>query len=464
MHWNPLLQTDSYKLSHFVQYPPGTTNVYSYLESRGGWFDEVVFFGLQYYLQQYIGQDIDNEDIEEAERFAAQHFAVYPIFNKQGWLRILNRHGGFLPIRIRAVPEGTVVGTHNVLMTVENTDPECFWLTSYLETLLLKVWYPITVATLSREIKKVIKKRLEQTADSLDGLDFKLHDFGYRGVSSEETAAIGGAAHLINFKGSDTIAGIRLIQQHYSDKMPGFSIPAAEHSTITAWGNDPWSNNSEYAAYKNMLDKFEEGLVAVVSDSYDLENAVKQIWGGRLKSQVEGRHGTVVIRPDSGNPREIIVQVLEWLGDSFGWQTNSKGYRVLSPRVRVIQGDGVNYHTIQDMLTVVQRAGWSTENVAFGMGGALLQQLNRDTQRFAFKCSSVIVNGEERAVCKTPKTDMGKASKAGRFALVYNGENFQTVVLQPGIENIDDCLETVFENGKIVKFHKFSEIRERAAL
>jgi len=252
---NFLLRTDSYKFTHWKQYPPNTTAIYSYLESRGGMFPATVFFGLQYYLKAYVqGPVFTEQDIAQADEFCRQHFGR-DLFNRYGWTRLLQKHGGCLPVRIRAVPEGSVVSNLNVLATIENTDPDFPWLTNYLETLLLKVWYPTTVATLSREIKKIIKGFLVRTGDPAL-LPFKLHDFGYRGVSSEETAAIGGAAHLVNFMGTDTVAGIILLQDYYHTKsMPGFSIPASEHSTITAWGKE-----HELDAYRNMLTAYPEGL------------------------------------------------------------------------------------------------------------------------------------------------------------------------------------------------------------
>src|ERR1019366_4331393 len=197
-----------------------------------------------------------------------------------------------------------------------------------------------------------------------------------------------------------------------------------------------------------MMDQW-GGLIAVVSDSYDLEHAVRELWGEKLREQVMRRDGVVVIRPDSGNPRDVVLQVLGWLGEKFGYETNQKGYRVLCPKVRVIQGDGVNYYTIQDTLATMAKAGWAAENVAFGMGGALLQQLNRDTQQFAIKCSSVTVDGEERAVWKSPKGDASKASKRGRLALGWDGVEFHA------IENVTPALAypshliTVFENGVV---------------
>lgn len=452
---NLLLQTDSYKLTHFDFYPPRTQYVYSYLESRGGMFPETVFFGLQPILKQLAGPVFNGFDIERAKEFAEAHFGRNNAFNYAGWYHLFNKHDGYLPIKIKAVPEGMTVPVGNVLMTVENTDGEFPWLTNYLETLLLKVWYPTTVATLSREIKKVIKDFYVQTGSNLDGLDFKLHDFGYRGVSSEESAAIGGAAHLVNFLGSDTIAGILFLREHYGAAMAGYSIPATEHSTMTAWGKE-----NEYAAYKNVLDRYPDGLVAIVADSYDLSHTVNTEFGWKLRSQILQRNGTLVVRPDSGNPPFVVVMVLDALSSKFGSTVNAAGFKVLPPQVRVIQGDGVNYASIISVLANMKAHGWAAENVAFGMGGALLQQLNRDTQQFAIKCSSVTIDGKEQDVWKEA---IGKESKRGRLVLGHDGKSFRTVKRDPYIAQ-QDILETVFLNGEVTKEYTLDDVRERAKL
>jgi len=454
---NLILQTDSYKFTHWKQYPPSTEFVYSYLESRGGMFAQTLFFGLQYYLKEYLhGQVVTEQDVAEAQSFVDQHLGP-GLFNREGWLHIVSKHGGQLPVEIKAVEEGSIVDVQNVLMTIENTDPACWWLPNYLETLLLKVWYPITVATLSRAIRRVFLAALERSGDPAL-IDFKLHDFGYRGVSSEETAGIGAAAHLINFKGTDTVAGIRLLQKYYeSAEMEGFSIPAAEHSTITAWGRE-----NEVNAYDNMLSQFPQGLVAVVSDSYNVYEACEKLWGQVLREKVLGRQGTLVVRPDSGTPREVVLKVLEILAEKFGHETNSKGYRVLNPKVRVIQGDGVNYWTIQDTLTAMNRAGWSADNITFGMGGALLQQLNRDTQKFAFKCSNVTVAGEDRDVFKDPVEGHDKASKRGRLALHFRNGAWSTERTRRGAEDKENHLRSVFRNGELLLTQTVAQVRQRA--
>lgn len=457
---NLLLLTDSYKASHYKQYPQGTTNVYSYLESRGGQFRKTLFFGLQYFMKNYLeGQQVTPAKIAEAKAFFDAHMGP-GMFNEEGWKYIYEKHDGYLPIRIKAVPEGTVVDNKNVLMTIENTDPNCFWLTNYLETLLVQVWYPITVATQSYFCKEIINEYLEETGDPAS-IGFKLHDFGYRGVSSNESASLGAAAHLVNFMGTDTLAGITMLQDFYGAKeMPGFSIPASEHSTITSWGRE-----GELAAMENMLDQYPTGLVACVSDSFDIFKACSEYWGEALKEKILSRDGTLVIRPDSGDPVEVVVKCLEILGQKFGFDVNNKGYKVLPPQVRMIQGDGIDIDSLKNILEAMKQKRWSADNIAFGSGGALLQKMNRDTQKFAFKCSSVIVNGEERDVYKQPVTAEFKQSKKGRFALNRikgwhdYGHKFETV--QEGVG--EDVLQTVFENGQILREYTLDEIRGLAA-
>ncbi len=456
MENNIILLTDSYKVSHYQQYPKGTSQIYSYFESRGGKFEDVTFFGLQFLLKEFLaGEVVSQAKIDRAAKLFTAHFGNEKLFNKAGWEYILHQHQGRLPIRIKAVPEGKVIPVHNVMMTVENTDPNCFWLTNFLETLLLQLWYPCTVATISREVRKVILQYLSATGDP-STIDFKLHDFGFRGVSSVDSAGIGGASHLINFMGTDTVAALTFIQEYYGnqDDMFGFSIPAAEHSTITSWGQ-----SQEVAAYQNMLEQYPEGLVAVVSDSYDIYNACEKLWGEVLKNQILGRKGTLVVRPDSGEPKDVVLKVAEILGEKIGFTVNEKGYKVLNPNIRIIQGDGVNYESIGDILENLKNHGWSADNVAFGMGGALLQKVNRDTQKFAFKCSSATVNGEDRVVFKDPITDHGKISKKGRLKLVYENQKYQTRNLE---ESGDDVLETIFENGEILQEITFSQVKENS--
>ena len=462
---NILTLTDSYKTSHWKQYPKGTSKVYSYLESRGGKFNNTMFYGLQYFIKQYLsGQVVTEEKIQRAKKFWDAHLGPNH-FNEAGWRHILDKHNGHLPVRIKAVPEGTVVKTGNVLVTVENTDPEVPWLTNFLESILLQVWYPTTVGTLSREVKKnlinYLKKTTSYNAEEISGVvAFMLHDFGFRGVSSVESSGLGGSSHIINFMGTDTVSAILFAQEFYNTENPlAFSIPASEHSTITSWG-EPF----EVKAMENMLDSYPTGLVACVSDSFDIIRACRDYWGTALRDKILSRDGRLVIRPDSGDPVQTLKQIFHILWDKFGGTTNDKGFKVLDPHVRVIQGDGVNFESISDICEMMIEEGFSIENIAFGMGGALLQKVDRDTQKFAFKCSSITINGEEAEVRKNPieinekgeRVQSFKKSKAGRLKLV----NGQTV--EHSHDEDGDELVEVFLNGKVMKEWTFEEVRERA--
>lgn len=460
---NRIIDTDSYKASHFLQYPPNTTGAFFYLESRGSDRDwnETVFFGLQYILKRYFIERFTQEMVEEARDVITKHGLT---FNYDGWTRLIEKHGGRLPLRVRAVPEGSIVPLHNVLMTVETIDPEFYWLGSWFETQLLRVWYAITVATQSYQIKRDVFEFLTETADDAKAeISFKVHDFGARGVSSQETAAIGAAAHLVNFLGSDTMAALLLHREFYNCETAGFSIPAAEHSTITSWGRE-----NEADAYRNILRQFAKpgATVAVVSDSWNIYNAVEKIWGERLKQEVVDSGATVVIRPDSGEPVEVVSKVAAILSEKFGTTVNSKGYKVLN-NVRIIQGDGVNQTSIREILQRLKDEGFSASNVAFGIGGALLQKIDRDTLKFAYKCSAIVRNNELVEVYKQPIGDAGKASKRGRLDLIFNHhDEYQTVKLgasdQISFEN--SAMQTVFENGEMLVDDNLDEIRKRAAI
>lgn len=451
---NQITAVDSYKASHWKQYPDGVSSMYSYFESRGGRYRTTVFAGLQYYLLHHIVQPLTNNQLTEAADFFPAHGEP---FNTEGWDYLLKTYGHF-PVRIRAVPEGTVVPTGNVLFDIELTspDPKIFWIVSWLETILSQVWYPTTVASLSHYCKGQILRALEETSDDpLGEIPFKLHDFGARGASSQETDRIGGLAHLFNFMGSDTVEGIRAANHYYFSKMAGFSIPAAEHSTITMWGRD-----REEDAYANFVQKYlvedKMPIAACVSDSYDIYNAVENLWcGPRLLEMVRNSGGKLVIRPDSGDPVEVICRCLRILENKLGMTKNSKGYKVLPPYFGLIQGDGINDESLPEILDAVVSRGYSASNLAFGMGGGLLQQVNRDTQKFAFKCSAALKDGIWVDVAKDPATDSGKRSKKGRLALILENGEYKTV----RGPHPNDLLVPVFENGKVLKTYTLDEVR-----
>jgi nicotinamide phosphoribosyltransferase len=466
---NALLLSDAYKYSHHRFYHPNTEKIYSYLESRGGAFDETVFFGLQYILKTYLTKPFTKADIDEAEWIMNGVFGRPDVFERARFEYILEKHGGFFPVRIKAVPEGSVIPFRNVLMTIENTDPNCSWVTNFLESLLLQLWYPTTVATLSRKIRLIITKYLQETSEQTN-TDFMLNDFGFRGVSSVESAGIGGAAHLVNFRGSDNVVGSMLIHQFYNTKtVYGLSIPATEHSICTQEGEA-----GELEVYRRILATYPDGMVACVSDSFDIFRACREYWGGTLKEDILKRNGALVIRPDSGDPTRTLLEVFKILFEQFGSTLNSKGYRVLPHQVRVIQGDGVNIDSIQEILETLKNEGIAAENLAFGMGGKLLQGVNRDTMNFAIKCSYTEYDGMGRSVIKTP-VEMDaegnlqrsfKKSKSGQLVLLQHQSTREIKTFNAldivGPAWSEDLLVPVFENGRLLEDWTFESIRERA--
>jgi nicotinamide phosphoribosyltransferase len=464
MNKNICLTTDSYKLNHWNQYPAGTEKVYSYFECRkGAKFAETPFFGLQYIIKNHLeGVVVTREKIENAAKLCKAHFGSEKYFNREGWEYILNSYGGKLPVVIKAVEEGTVVPINNVLMTIENTDNKCFWLTNFLETILSQVWYSTTVAALSREVKVNIKEYLDLTSDG-GLLNFGLHDFGFRGASSWESAGIGGAAHLINFLGTDTVVAMEVAVNYYNADLNGlaFSVAATEHSVMTALGK-----NGEEQVVENLLNEYPTGILSVVSDSYDIYNFVSNIVGTKFKDRILDRDGVFVVRPDSitpthPTPEEEMVWIMENLWANIGGTINSKGYKVINPKVRVLWGDGIDIDGIKKILYAVTKAGFATENIAcFGMGGGLLQKVNRDTQRCAFKCSAQYRDGQWYDIQKNPK-DVSKASKKGKLKLIKVDGEFETVgENDPG----EDYLKVVFYDGVLLNEVDFATIRKNAAL
>ncbi|MFM7008276.1 MAG: nicotinate phosphoribosyltransferase [Betaproteobacteria bacterium] len=460
---NLILDTDSYKTSHFKQYDPAVTEASSYIEPRKG--DEITFFGPQMYTKRYLSKPLTIADIDEAESYIVPHGTP---FNRAGWVRIVSKHDGWLPLEISSLPEGTVHGAGIPQVQIRTLDPEFVWLGSYIETALLRAtWYPSSVASISRGIKKDIKHYLELTADDpVRELPFKLHDFGARGVSSKESAGIGGIAHLVNFKGTDTLEALRYGRRYYSEHMAGFSIPAAEHSTITSWGRE-----GELDAFRNMLTAFPDSpIIAVVSDTYNIFRACDDLWGGVLKGKVQAlgtRGRTLVIRPDSGDPRETLMRVFEILFDRFreDCTTNSKGYRLLPPYLRVIQGDGVNAKSIVEILEAMKNKGYSASNIVFGMGGALLQKVDRDTYSYAMKLNEVVKDGKSVPVFKDPITDSGKSSKKGRQAVVASPVSGKLTAIPEaalGVTKLPNLLTPLWSKGKLLRDDTLSTIRARA--
>lgn len=455
---NLILDTDSYKFSHHRQNPEGTTVKNSYIEARGGAFGYTTFCGLQIALET-LAAGVGTSDVDEAEEMVTAHMGP-GIFDRAGWDCIATH--GYLPLVIEALPEGTCAPHGTPLVQVRNTDDRFPWLPAFVETMLLRaVWYPSTVATLSREAKRIMAKYLDDTAEDAAAeahLPFMLHDFGSRGVSSRESAGIGGFAHLVNFKGTDTVEALRVAKEFYSSPMAGFSVCAAEHSTATMDGPAGEAN-----FVRRMLREFggQGKIISVVGDSYDIYNFAGNIIGEQLKQDIIDSGARLVIRPDSGDPVEVVSEVMRITMAKHGAQLNAKGFYVLPPHVRVIQGDGVDLQSIESILSRLKDNRVSAENVVFGMGGALLQKVNRDTCKFAMKTSAAKVNGEWRDVRKQPITDKGKVSKAGVFKVFGDmsvDERDMECDLGGGI------LERTFVDGDVIRHQTLENIRARAAL
>lgn len=459
---NICLLTDSYKLTHHYLYPKGTERIYSYLESRtGAEFNKTIFYGLQYILKKYIvGNVVSEEKVLEAERIVDAHIAP-GIFNTDDWMYIAKELDGKLPVEIKAVAEGSPVNVGNVLMTVENTDKHAYWLPNYLESLLLQVWYPSTIATLSAEVKKLCGFYLDVTGSSKDNLNFMLHDFGYRGASSTESSRLAGSAHLLSFSGTDTVPSLAIPENYYNtSEIQGFSVQATEHSVMTAMGPE-----GEMEQAMNVVKSAHDGILSIVIDSYNYKNFLENacIKGHALNEEIvnflnKTEGNKVVFRPDSGEPISTSIDCLEIIERGFGTHKTEKGYKIFNENIGLLWGDGLDYQKIRDILFGIKAQGWAAENLIFGMGGGLHTAVNRDTQRNAFKCSAQLRDGEWIDIFKKP-LDTSKKSKKGRFKLLVN-DNFEYSTVPIDCEG-EDQLRTVFRNGELLIDDSFEEIKKR---
>lgn len=479
--------TDSYKLSHSPQYENGTTRMMSYIESRGGLFDKTIVAGMQLQMLEYFTRPITHEQVTNMKVFADKHGTP---FDELCWRKVVDVYGGNIPILIKCVKEGTLVPTKNVICTIETTvdDPDIFHLVSYFETKLLRIWSATTVATTSFNCRKLIMQYLRKTCMNPDAeIEHRLNDFGSRGTTCDMQSAFTGTGHMFCFMGTDNIPAVGAARYGYFCDVAGHSIAASEHSTVSAGGK---ANEKQFIL--NMVKKFgSRGIFACVSDTWDIENCVKNIWCDPEVITAIKEAGCIgVVRPDSNDPVKMPIQVLYWLAEGYGYTVNEKGYKVLN-NVRVIQGDGLSYKEIAEICKTLERRGWSIENVAFGMGAGLLQKNDRDTQKFAMKGCAYYVNGEWKSAFKDPvsitfgdETDDGyeytkvagqsfKKSKAGRQTLLrkmVDGQfDYQTVEvnsLAAGklvAAGYEDVLEPVFDSGEVLRLQTLDEIREIVA-
>jgi len=466
MNENLLLATDVYKLGHMEFYPEGTTKIYSYLCARSTKKEKkALFFGLQYYLKQYLSRPITMENVEEFLEYRKNILGS----NSDDVIKKMTALGklGYLPVVIKAAPEGMVIDNKNVLATVVNTHPDFAWVGGFVESLLLKVWNTTTVATKDLKYKKLVVDFAQRTSDSDFLIPFLVHDFGYRGCSSEETAALSGAAHLINFLGTDTILAVKLAKEFYDATEPiGLSVPATEHSVMCAYKKE-----NEIDAFKKILKLNPKGIVSIVSDTYNLWNVLEN-FTDELREEILDRDGKTVFRPDSGDPKKIICGdpdapegspqykgTIRLLDEKFGSTVNSKGFKELNPKVGMIYGDAMFYERFEDVLSTLEDMGYASTNLVIGIGGLLLQQNNRDDLGFAFKATFAVVNGEERELFKDPITDKKKRSHKGRMKLIKKDCKFITIDQVSETEETEGILVEVFRNGKITKEYTFDEVK-----
>lgn len=461
---NIVMRTDSYKWTHPDMLPDDVTHVFDYLSARrGGEDQETVFYGLQPILRRYLeGVRVTDAMIDEAESEHRMHLAG-PRFYSGGWAGIVTSCGGRLPIRICAVPEGTVVPCGEVLMTIENTMPGMGWLVGHLEGLLEKVWYPTTVATRSWQVKRMLIPYVLRTGGDMAGMDYMLHDFGYRGVEVEEAAGPGGSAHLLNFRGSDTLPAIRWARHYYGALgTVASSVAASEHRIMTAHGR-----TGEIQTALRIIASHENQIVSLVADSFDpyaFTDAMIANYDIVQKHRVR-----LVLRPDSPTPKHPLPEdVVHWMLARMkdrlpdACTTTSTGH-VVTP-YGVLWGDGIDRHGVQRIVACAEEEGFAIQqNLVFGMGGGLLQKLNRDTYRFKQACSAMRADGHWTAIGKAP-LDQSKVSKMGRVTLVERPDHeYHTVVCTDGFVPAGVVLEPVFQDGVILKQQLWRDVQKRAS-
>ena len=458
---NSVLDSDSYKFTQPIYYPEGMENLYSYIEARGGKYDSTMFFGLQIYLKEYLSRKITQEMVEEAKEFIDQHIGLN-VFNYEGWSYIATELKGELPLLICAVAEGSLIPNKNVLVTIQCTDPKVPWLTSFVETSILRsVWFGSTVATISYNMRQTCKKYLEETADNFDSLPFSILDFGARGANSFESAGIAACANLsTGMMGSDTITGNLFAKKYYNAFMPSYSVRATEHSVMTSYGKE-----NEYESLKRILELTPDGqIISIVLDSWDCFTAAKYLVD--LKDIVISKNLQLVCRPDSGEPSEVLPKLYKILEDGYGHTINVKGYKILN-NVKLLWGDGISPDNIFKMLDIVKNIGYSTQTIMLGCGGKLVQEnISRSTLNFAMKASAIEIDEVWKDICKDPVTDPGKQSKKGRVKL-YKDHNenkiFSTSFLTREFgDEYELLLIPVFKNGKILREYSFDEVRQNS--
>ena len=493
MKINPLTAIDFYKADHISQYPEGTTEVYSNFTPRSGKLANplmqdnpgIIFFGLQYFMKSFLVETWNEGFFQQPkEKVLAQYKHRMDTSLGEGAVdlqHIADLHDlGYLPIQIKALPEGAFVPCGVPCLTIKNTLPKFFWLTNYLETVMSAyLWKPCTSATTAYHYKKLLTEWAMKTGGSLEVLPFQAHDFSFRGMSGVEDAALSGAGHLTSFLGTDSIPSIDLLEQYYgadASKEPvGLSVPATEHSVMCMDGMD-----GEFETFKRLITEvYPTGIVSIVSDTWDFWQVITEFLP-RLKDEILARDGKVVIRPDSGNPADIIcgnyyeitgspkfLGAVECLEETFGTTTNDKGYKQLNEKIGLIYGDSITIDVAQDICERLEVRNYSSTNVVLGVGSFTYQYVTRDTWGFAMKATSGVVNGKRRDIFKDPKTDDGRKKSAKGLLSVYKDMESVKYTLADGVSDElerEGALKTVFNQGNIRKETTLSEIRANIEL
>ena len=484
MKINPFLLTDFYKVGHPFQYPKGTTLVYSNLtprKSRLDGVDEMTFFGLQYFIKEYLIAYFNENFFEQPKEKLMKEYKRRVTSSLGGDLptyeHIEKLHDlGYLPIEIKALPEGKSVKMKVPVITIVNTLPEYFWLTNFVESLISAIlWQPCTSATVAKEYRKILNGFAEKTGMPKEFVQWQGHDFSFRGMSSLESAVLSGMGHLLSFTGTDTIPAIDALEYYYranaDTELIGGSVPATEHSVMCSGSKD-----GEIETFKRLITEvYPSGIVSIVSDTWDLWKVCTE-YLSELKETILARDGKVVIRPDSGDPVDIICGnpngrtenerkgVVELLWDVFGGTETEKGYKLLDSHIGAIYGDSITRQRATEICQRLMDKGFASQ-VVFGIGSFTYQYNTRDTFGIAMKATYIEIGDKSREIFKKPITDDGtKISATGLLCVVKENNEYKLLDRVDWEKESQSELKTVFKDGKLIKEFSLAEIRTNAEL
>lgn len=456
--YNSLLDSDSYKIPQWMFYRKGISHIYSFLESRGGEHDELMLACLQPLLYK-LTQPIQDWEIAEFEEFVGKHFGFPSYANRAMIDEIVNKHDRLLPLEIRAVPEGLMLPKRTPLVTSTNTGDHCAPLVGWKETMMMRdVWGPSSIATRVFRMKKKIKPFFDQTSD--EGISpFSILDFCSRGVFGYDHSCLAGAAFNMMFQGSDNIPAIRFSNYYYGSDMAAYSVAATEHSIASGWvyDDDGYIDNALAVALPN-------SILSLVGDTWNIYEFAQKLGREDRRNIIANKNLSIVIRPDSGSRYEVLPEVLRTTADAFGTTKNRKGYDVINLNAKALWADGMNENTVTEPFAIGKDMGISSTSLMTGSGGGVANvNLDRDTDRWAFKASEYLMDDGIRIdVFKDPITDQGKKSKKGQFAVLRNDDgSYQTVSRHNGAEWAGDLLQPVFRNGRVLRPETLDTIRAR---